>query len=381
MVGGPAGPVMHPGPLSGIRVLDFSMFVAGPYCTRLMADMGAEVIKVEPPGGEIMRKAPPFHDDRSAYFGHLNCGKKSLELNLKEPAAIAKLYGLLPGVDVVVENYRPGVMARLRLDYPTLIKFRPDLVFCSISGYGQSGPDADKPAFATIINAASGFDMMMMQYESALDRPLRHRSNAPDFMGAVHALGAINAALFARERTGRGQQIDVAMIDAIHNMMAHEYQAAQVEEPGRAPVFAPVSCSDGFLMVAPVSQGNFAGLARALEREDWLQDPRFSQPAPRIENWDALLAEIDGETRKLTAADTESRINRAGCPCTRYLSLAESMARPHVGHRGAAATINDGGHRYQVANTPMLFATADVGARPWVARSGEHNAELLREAG
>ena len=366
-----------PGPLTGVRVLDFTMYVAGPYCSRLMADMGAEVIKVEPPGGEVMRNAPPFQGEKSAYFGHLNCGKKSIELDLKSPDAIAAIHRLLPGVDVVLENYRPGVMARLGLDHESLRAIKPDLIYCSISGYGQTGTDARKPAFATIINASSGFDMMMMNYETTLDRPLRHRSNAPDFMGGVHACAAINAALFGRDRTGRGQRIDVAMIDAIHNMMAHEYQAAQVENPAKAPIFAPIRASDGFLMVAPVSQLNFAALCRGIGREDLVTDARFAEARTRIENWDMLLTVIEAEIAGMTAEEAEHRINQAGCPCARYLTLAQSMDRPHVAERSAAVDVTDDGAVYRVANTPMLFTAADVGARAWVASVGEHNEEIL----
>ena len=371
------GVELAPGPLAGVRVLDFTMYVAGPYCSRLLADMGAEVIKVEPLGGEIMRNAPPFQGSQSAYFGHLNCGKKSIELDLKNPAAIGAINRLLPSVDVVLENYRPGVMARLSLDYGSLTEAKPDLIYCSISGYGQIGTDSKNPAFATIINASSGFDMMMMDYETSLDRPLRHRSNAPDFMGGVHACAAICAALFGRDRNGRGQRIDVAMIDAIHNMMAHEYQAAQIENPEKAPIFAPIRASDGFLMVAPVSQANFAALARAIGREELIEDPRFAESRPRIDNWDELLIVIEGEVSKLTAEEAERRINDSGCPCTRYLTLAESIDRPHVEERGAAIRIVDGAETYRVANTPMLFTATDVGARSWVPTPGEHNEEIL----
>ena len=367
------------GPLAGVRVLDFTMYVAGPYCTRLLADMGAEVIKVEPPGGEVMRKAPPFRDGVSAYFGHLNCGKKSIELDLKSGTGLAAVRALAARADVVVENYRPGVMARLGLAWDQLRELKPDLVYCSISGYGQTGPDAGKPAFATIINAASGFDLMMMDYEPALDRPLRHRSNAPDFMGGVHGCAAIAAALFGRDRTGKGQRIDVAMMDTIHNMMAHEYQAAQLPDAGQAPVFAPVRARDGFLMVAPISEANFAALARALDCRAWLDDARFATAPARIDNWDGLLGEIDAVTRDRPAAELESRINAEGCPCTRYVTLADSLASRQVSARGAAVTVTDGAAVYQVANTPMLFGDKAVSARPWVARAGQHTRELLAE--
>jgi CoA:oxalate CoA-transferase len=366
-----------PGPLAGVRVLDFSMYVAGPYCSRLLADMGAEIVKVEPPGGEIMRSAPPFQGGQSAYFGHLNCGKKSIELDLKQGEAIDAIKRLLPSVDVILENYRPGVMDRLGLDYEALSAVKPDLIYCSISGYGQKGSDSSKPAFATIINASSGFDMMMMDYETSLDRPLRHRSNAPDFMGGVHASSAICAALFGRDRNGRGQRIDVAMIDAIHNMMAYEYQAAQVENPAKVPIFAPIRACDGFLMVAPVSPANFAALARGIGREDLIEDPRFAESADRMDNWDELLVIVEAEISELSAEEAESRIIAAGCPCARYLSLAGSMSRPHVSERGAAVHVVEAGETYQVANTPMLFTATDVGARTWVAAAGEHNDEIL----
>ncbi len=369
------------GPLTGVRVLDFSMYVAGPYCTRLMADMGAEVIKIEPLGGELMRKAPPFHRDKSSYFGHLNCGKKSVELDLKQPIAIKQIHQLMSTVDVVLENYRPGVMAKFGLDFKTLKKIKPNLIFCSISGFGQTGPDSDRAAFATIINASSGFDMMMMQYEPALNRPLRHRSNAPDFMGSTHACSAICASLFGRERTGLGQRIDVAMIDTIHNMMAHEYQAAQIQNPTQAPVFAPLTTKDGFIMVAPVSQANFLGLAKALKRGDWVSDRRYANATERMDNWDTFLEEIGREVINFTAAEAERLINAAGCPCAQYLTIKESINQPRVRERGASVAVNDGAQIYNVANTPMLFDTSTVGAQSWVALSGQHNEEILSELG
>jgi CoA:oxalate CoA-transferase len=368
---------LAPGPLTGVRVLDFSMYVAGPYCTRLLADMGAEIIKVEPPGGELMRGAPPFQGARSAYFGHLNCGKKCIELDLKQPGAVEAIMRLLPSIDVVIENYRPGVMARLGLDFEAMSAVKADLIYCSISGYGQKGSDASKPAFATIINASSGFDMMMMDYETSLDRPLRHRSNAPDFMGGVHACASICAALFGRDRNGRGQRIDVAMIDAIHNMMAYEYQAAQVENPAKVPIFAPIRAADGFLMVAPVSPANFVALARGIGREDLIEDPRFAESGDRMDNWDAMLVIVESEISHLGAEEAEARIIAAGCPCARYLTLAKSMSRPHVNERGAAVHVAEDGETYQVANTPMLFTATDVGAKTWVAAPGEHNDEIL----
>ncbi|MDP6873327.1 MAG: CoA transferase [Alphaproteobacteria bacterium] len=372
---------LAPGPLDGIRVLDFSMFLAGPYCSRLMADMGAEIIKVEPPGGDFLRHAPPFRDGQSAYFGHINCGKKSLELDLKDEVGRELIRRLITGVDVVLENFRPGVMRRLGLDYESLSGLKPDLIYCAVSGYGQDGPGAQRPAFAPIIHAASGYDLIMMKYQGDADRPPPTRSTVADILGATHALGAINAALVQRLRTGRGQYIDVAMMDAMHNMMAYEYQAAQMEAPDRPIVFSPIRTTDGFVMVAPVSPGNFSGLVQAAGRPELLDDDRFAEPSARVRNWSLLLAEVETWSLGQTTDACEAAILEQGCPCSRYLWLDQSMAEPQTAARGASVEIGGVGDPYKVGNCPAQFTGADVGARPWVPSLGQHNEEFFAEAG
>ena len=371
-----------PGPLVGIRVLDFSMFLAGPYCTRLMADLGAEIIKVEPPGGDFLRKAPPYREDgRSAYFTHMNCGKKSIVLDLKTEKGRQAILKLIPTVDVVIENFRPGVMSRLGLDYTTLSVSRPELVYCAISGYGQIGPSSQRPAFAPIIHAASGHDLIMMNYQGDATQPPPTRSTTADILGATHALGAINAALVQRLKTGQGQQIDVAMMDAMHNMLAYEYQAAQLEAPDRPIVFSPLRTLDGFVMVAPVSAANFTSLVEAAEQPELLQDPRFAEPSARVRNWDKLLAEIEDWSLALTTDACEAAILTAGCPCTRYLEIHESMSEPQIAARGAAVEIIDHGETFLIANCPAQFGDGSVGAKPWIADLGQHTAEILEEIG
>ena len=370
-----------PGPLDGIRVLDFSMFLAGPYCTRLMADLGAEIIKVEPPGGDFLRNAPPYRDGQSAYFAHMNCGKKSIVLNLKSKKGRQAILELIHTVDVVLENFRPGVMARLGLDYPTLSALRPELVYCAISGYGQIGPGSQRPAFAPIIHAASGHDLIMMNYQGDIAQPPPTRSTTADILGATHALGAINAALVQRLKTGQGQQIDVAMMDAMHNMLAYEYQAAQLEAPDQPIIFSPLRTLDGFVMVAPVSAANFTGLVEAAEQPELLQDPRFAEPSARVRNWDKLLAEIEDWSLALTTDACEAAILTAGCPCTRYLEIHESMSEPQIAARGAAVEIIDHGETFLIANCPAQFGDGSVGAKPWIADLGQHTVEILEEIG
>ena len=370
-----------PGPLDGIRVLDFSMFLAGPYCTRLMADLGAEIIKVEPPGGDFLRNTPPYRNGQSAYFAHMNCGKKSIVLDLKSKKGRQAILKLIHTVDVVLENFRPGVMARLDLDYTTLSALRPELVYCAVSGYGQTGPGSQRPAFAPIIHAASGHDLIMMNYQGDATEPPPTRSTTADILGATHALGAINAALVQRLKTGRGQLIDVAMMDAMHNMLAYEYQAAQLEAPDRPIVFSPLRTLDGFVMVAPVSAANFTGLVEAAEQPELLQDPRFAEPSARVRNWDRLLTEIEDWSQALTTDACEAAILTAGCPCTRYLEIHESMSEPQIAARGAAIEIINHGETFLIANCPAQFGDGSVGAKPWIADLGQHTAEILEEIG
>src|SRR5579862_2996851 len=158
-------------PLTGVRVLDFSTTIAGPHCARLLADMGADVIKVESPEGDLMRSRPVMRGGASTMFGQLNAGKRSIVLDLKTPAAIAAVKKLVAGVDVVLENYRPGVMKRLGLDYPELAKINPKLVYCAISGYGQTGPGAGRPAYAPVIHASTGYDMAHASQQDGRERP------------------------------------------------------------------------------------------------------------------------------------------------------------------------------------------------------------------
>ena len=181
-------------PLEGMRVLDFSIMLAGPYCARLLADVGAEVIKIEPPEGDDMRLRTPLRDGHSAYFGQLNAGKKSLALDLKSPEAIVLVRRLVAETDIVVENFRPGVMDRLGLAYEALREINPRLIYCSISGYGQSGPDAERAAYAMIVHAESGFDRSLMRYAGDRDRPAAGAIFVADVLGGIFGFSAIQTA-------------------------------------------------------------------------------------------------------------------------------------------------------------------------------------------
>jgi crotonobetainyl-CoA:carnitine CoA-transferase CaiB-like acyl-CoA transferase len=366
------------GLLAGIRVLDLTMFLAGPYSTRLIADLGADVIKIEPTGGEFIRNTPPVVDGNSRYFTQLNCGKKSVVLDLKSEQGHQDFMGLVANADVVVENFRPGVMKRLGLDYDILKATKDDIIFCSISGYGQVGPDAGRPAFAPIIHAASGVDMAQFDnLKGAIDKPARNRNATADVLAGTHAFGAIAAALFRRERTGRGQRIDIALIDCIHNMLAAELQVAQVPDAGGAIVFTPIRAVDGFVMAAPVSQANFEALCKAIERPDFITDPRFEEPKTRISNFDVLMAEAELWSIDRSAEETEQTILDAGCPATRYYTVLESMQNPATTARGAVIETSDAGGDFIIPNSPFKVSNDPAERQTRLPKLGQDTDEVL----
>src|SRR5712671_4462859 len=230
---------------AGLRVLDFSTTIAGPHCTRMLADMGAEVIKVESVEGETMRSRPPVRNGFSTAFGQLNVGKKSLVLDLKSPDAVEIIRRLIPSTDILVENFRPGVMRRLKLDYGSLRELNPKLIYCSISGYGQTGPSAELPAYAPVIHAASGYDMAHLAYQPGRSRPDYCGIYHADVLTGVYAFGAISAALYQRHGSQRGQHIDVSMLESMLSLTLNELQWSQVEAAlPTKPMFGPLETAD-----------------------------------------------------------------------------------------------------------------------------------------
>src|ERR1700739_1380172 len=263
-------------PLEGLRVLDFSIMLAGPYCARLLADVGAEVIKIEPPEGDDMRLRTPLRDGHSAYFGQLNAGKRSLALDLKNPEAIKLVHRLVAETDVVVENFRPGVMDRLGLGYEALRKINPRLIYCSISGYGQTGPTAERAAYAMIVHAESGFDRSLMRYAGDRDRPATGAIFVADVLGGIFGYSAIQTALVQRSRTGLGQRIDVALMDCMLNLLVYELQEAPFPIRTSRPTYGPVRAKDGDLLIAPVTARNFKALCEVSGQRELAEDARFN---------------------------------------------------------------------------------------------------------
>ena len=370
------------GALDGLRVLDFTTTIAGPHCTRLLADLGAEVIKIEPAEGDMMRTRPPLRNGASTSFGQLNAGKKSIVLDLKAPQAVEAVHRLLATADAVVENFRPGVMQRFGLNYEALAPIKPELIYCAISGYGQTGPSSQLPAYAPVIHAASGYDLAHMAYQGEQRRPDYCGIYIADVLTGTYAFGAIMAALYQRQVTGRGQVIDVSMLESMLSLTLSEIQAAQFSLPplGR-PIFGPIAAKDGYINLSIASERTFQNLAIASGHPQWITDPRFARYNDRRVNWGELIDELEAWSKERTTKEVQALFDRHGVPASPYRTVREAMTDPQLAHRGAFAEIHDAGGTFQALNPPFRLSAATAAAVPYVAALGEHTEELLAEIG
>jgi CoA:oxalate CoA-transferase len=366
---------------AGLRVLDFTTTIAGPHCTRLLADLGAEVIKVEAPEGDMMRTRPPLRGGASSSFGQLNAGKKSVVLDLKMAPAVVAAQRLAASADILVENYRPGVMHRLGLDWEALRPANGRLIYCSISGYGQTGPSCDQPAYAPVIHAASGYDLAHISYQGRA-RPDFCGIYIADVVAGTYAFGAIAAALNQRQATGLGQHLDVSMLEAMLSLTLTELQTAQfqVPPPPARPIFGPVETADGYINLAVASERTFRGMAAAAGRLDWITDARFAKYLDRRANWGGLMDEFEAWSRRLSAADCLAVLERHGVPAAAYRTVRQAMVDPQLAHRGAFSEVADAGGTFKVLNPPFRMSASAVAAGPRAPALGEHTREVLAAA-
>jgi crotonobetainyl-CoA:carnitine CoA-transferase CaiB-like acyl-CoA transferase len=367
-------------PLEGMRVLDFSIMLAGPYCARLLADVGAEVIKIEPPEGDDMRLRTPLRYGHSAYFGQLNAGKRSLALDLKNADAIKLVHRLVAETDIVVENFRPGVMDRLGLGYEALRAINPRLIYCSISGYGQVGPDAERAAYAMIVHAESGFDRSLMRYAGDRNRPAAGAIFVADVLGGIFGYSAIQTALVQRSRTGTGQRIDVALMDCMLNLLVYELQEAQFPIRAPRPTYGPVRASDGDLLIAPVTARNFSALCEVTGQSELANDPRFNNVSTRGANWTAMMQVVEKWTERRTVDECIATLDAAGVPCARYRDPGATLTDPHLLERGAFATLRDAAGEFFGVNAPWKMSGAETTMRPDIPATGAHRDEVLSRA-
>lgn len=366
-------------PLADITVVDFTIMIAGPYGSRLLADAGAAVIKVEPPEGDPMRKRTPMREGCSSYYGALNAGKKSVVLNLKESQAREQALNIIAGADVVIENFRPGVMARLGLDYEACSAVNPGLIYCSISGYGQTGPKAGYPAYAPILHAVSGYDTTNMHYQRDADGPASTGTFVADVMAGQVAYGAILTALIARGKHGKGDHLDVALLDIMLSTLVYETQAAQAAGPGLGKtVYRPAQAGDEFVIIAAITDRNFRSLVKAMGRPALLSDERFATMPVRERNWEAWQDLIADWVTDQDAEELEKYLLEQGVPCSRFRSVKEALADDHLIARGALRRAEDAAGTFQFVGPPFQSKSAPHPEEPaWVAELGADNATYL----
>ncbi len=365
--------------LAGLCVLDFTSMIAGPYAARLLADVGADVIKIESPDGDDMRQRAPLRNGHGTYFGQLNAGKKSVALDLKNPEALLLVKRMVEKADVVLENFRPGVMQRLGLDYATLAAINPRLVYCSISGYGQSGPDAGKPAYAPVVHAGSGFDRALMRYAGDRDRPAAGAVFMADVLGGIYAFSAIQTALLQRSRTGTGQQVDVALMDCMLNLLVYELQEAQFPVPGKRHTYGPIRAADTDLLIAPITQRNFVTLCEAIGQPELIDDARFATVGARSANWQVLMACVEAWAATRSARECVQTFEAAGVPCSLYADPADALSNPHLLARGLFTRVTDGAGEFTGINPPYRMSGTSSELRSPVPQKGEHSAATLRD--
>jgi CoA:oxalate CoA-transferase len=306
----------------------------------------------------------------------MNCGKKSIVLDLKthDGASLARELALKS--DIVLENFKPGVMKRLGLDYESLATDHPRLIYCSVSGFGQSGPLASRAAYAPVIHAFSGYDLAHQEYQGGDSKPPKTGLFIADMLGALNAHGAILTALLHRERSGLGQYIDVALLDGMLYLMAHETQLAQFPQREPRMLYTPLRSLDGYVMVATVTGKNFEQACDAIGRPELKTDPRFTSVKEREKNWSALMEIFEGWSLSRTSQSCEDELLRADVPCSRYRTVKEVMADPHLAQRGTFVPMGAGGD-YRVGNTPYKMSRSNPRARQLVAQLGEHTGDVL----
>jgi CoA:oxalate CoA-transferase len=384
---------MPPKPLDGIRVVDLTRIYAGPYCSMLFADMGAEVIKIEPPEGELIRDNPPMveegkggpHDrSRSGYFLGLNRNKYGITLNLKHPRALGIFKDLVKIGDVVLENYAPGVMKRLGIDYPVLRAVNPGIIMCSISGFGQTGPYSERMAFDVISQAMGG--LMSMTGHSG-NPPTRVGTSLGDVNAAVHAAFAIMTALWHREKTGVGQHVDVSMLETMVAILEGAIVRWTIGKelltpigsmnPHEAPM-AAFRCKDGYIIIATVGDEHWQRFCRAVNRPDWAADPGYRTKAQRWEKKYVLQEEIEKITAGHTVKEIGEMMDRERVANSPIFDIRQVVENPHLQERGYFVEVE---HpvigRAKIPGIPFKMSETPGAVERPSPLVGEHNELIL----
>lgn len=377
-----------PGPLEGVKVLDLTRVLAGPYATMVMADLGAEVIKVErPEGGDMARGTGPFIDGQSSYFMSINRGKKSVILDLKDDAGKQTFLEMLDHFDVLVENFVPGVMKRLGLDYDALKGRHPRLIYAAVSGFGQWGPYTKRPALDIIVQAMGG--MLSITGEPGRP-PVRPGSSLGDITAGLFTTIGILSALHERERSGKGQMIDVSMLDCqlavLENAFARYFATGEVPGPigTRHPVTTPFQVyetSDGYVTVAFVggAKDQWPMFCALLDRVDLIDDERFTTSWSRTLNYDELNPMIEEGMRKKSTTQWLEELTEAGIPCGPVNNIADIVADEHIRTRGMIIDVpHPERGTVKMVNTPIRFSRTGAEVKGPAPLHGGNTDEVLR---
>lgn len=378
------------GPLTGLTVIDMTRVLAGPYCTMLLRDLGARVIKVETPGsGDDARGFGPFIDGVSAYFLSLNRGKESIALDLKQPEDRAVFEALVGRADILVENYRAGTMEKLGYGWEWLQSLNPRLIYAAVSGFGQTGPYKTRPAYDMVVQGMGGI-MSVTGHPGG--PPTRVGTSVGDITAGLFALSAVNAALYEREKTGRGRMIDIAMLDCqiaiLENAIARF--AVSGEAPGplgaRHPSITPFEAyetGDGHIIIAAGNDKLFAALADALGRPALAEDSRYRTNADRAAHVEALKTDLEAVLTARPTAHWQTVLDAAGVPNGPINDVAEALADPQIRARNMVAELEDPeGPSLIMAGNPIKIAgVADPATRPPAPKLDQHRNKILAELG
>jgi len=376
--------------LDGITVLDLSTFVTGGFCSAMLANQGADVIKVERPGvGDDNRHSgPPFIDGESPYFWTINYGKRSVELDLKNPEGREALYDLVEEADVFIQNYRPGVADKLEVDYETLTEYNDDLVYLAISAFGQTGPWSQRPGYDLLVQGMGG----IMSVTGPEDGdPVKVGLPQTDLITAMWGAFGVVSALHKRQRTGEGEYIDLGMLESVLPWLTK--QAGKVfagESPERMgtkdPVLAPYQTfptADGYINVACLNQKLWSGLCEAMDRPDLAADERFETNAGRVEHMDELEAELEVTFRERTTDEWMGLlVEEAGVPAGPVYDVGDALENPQTEARDAVTEIEDPDRgTIPVIEHPLKYGDADSGFESPPPTLGEHNRDVFRDLG
>jgi len=373
------------GALEGIRVLDLTQMLAGPYGSMLMGDLGAEIIKVEPPDGDETRGTPPyFYGKDSAYFWSLNRNKKSLVIDLKNPEGLRVFYELVAQSDVVYDNYRPGVTERLKIDYPNLKQHNPKIICCSVSTFGYTGPYRNRPGYDLVVQAMSGGMSITGEPGGA---PVRAGIPIGDLMGGTLAVHGILAAYIARQKTGKGQRIEVSLLDGQLYLLT--YIAQYFFHSGNVPgpigsghqslvIYQSLKTKDIRIVVVAHQNHHFERFCRVVGKPEWAQDPRFATRAARLENKATLIPMIESVLQTRSGDDWLEKLYEAGVPAGPINTMDRVINDPHVLARQMIVELEGpSGERIKTIGNPLKMDKTPVKEFIRPPQLGEHTREVL----